>query len=470
MQLRGRLFVSFIFIVLVCLITVLFALAFFLRNSPILPRLAYTRLSEAAAAAPQAPALDADESEWRAYVRGAAAGSNLRVLLLGGDGTALADSDAALLQRFPAGTFSTEALARRTVRDVRGRVWLFAAIPAGRGGRQVLFMEIQPRLPAVSFLAEGLFFPLAQAGLTALCLSLILAVLIARSVAEPLRRTALAAQNVAQGRYDQRVPLSGPPEVQAVAAAFNEMSRQVQASQQAQRDFLANVSHELKTPLTSIQGFAQAILDGAAAGPEAQQRSARVIYAEADRMRRLVEGLLDLARLDAGQAALAREPVDLGALLGSVAERLGLRAAEKQISLRQEIARLPGMVGDGDRLAQVFTNLLDNALKHTPPQGIVTLAAAPAPGDGMVEVTVTDTGPGIPAEDLARIFERFYQVDKSRKGGAGRGAGLGLAISREIVAAHGGTLRAESVVGLGSKFVVRLPLAEGKGKTQIRNS
>jgi signal transduction histidine kinase len=173
-------------------------------------------------------------------------------------------------------------------------------------------------------------------------------------------------------------------------------------------------------------------------------------------MRRLVEGLLDLARLDAGQGNLARGPVDLGALLRSVAEGLELRAAEKGIRLRQEVGPLPALAGDGDRLRQVFTNLLDNALKHTAQGGAVTVAAAAS--DGAVEVVVIDTGPGIPAEDLPRIFERFYQVDKSRKA-AGRGAGLGLAISREIVLAHGGSLRAESVVGLGSKFVVRLPIA-----------
>jgi signal transduction histidine kinase len=374
-------------------------------------------------------------------------------MLVNAQGRLLADSDASLLNRFERDAFAGEALLGRQARDARGRVWLFVERRAARG-LSLLYLQLQPRLPVVAFLVEGLFGPLAQASLTALCLSVLLAAAVARSLAEPLRRMARAAQGIARGQFDQALPLTGPAEVQALAGAFNDMAQQVGKSQQAQRDFVANVSHELKTPLTSIQGFSQAILDGAAESPEARRRSASIIYDEAERMRRLVEGLLDLARLDAGEPALARGPLDLAALLRSVGERLALRAGERGVALRQAIGPLPALTGDSDRLAQVFTNLLDNALKHTPAGGTVTLAAAGV--DGGAEVTVTDTGPGIPAEDLSRIFERFYQVDKSRRA-SGRGAGLGLAISREIVHAHGGQIHAESVMGLGTKFVVRLP-------------
>ena len=227
----------------------------------------------------------------------------------------------------------------------------------------------------------------------------------------------------------------------------------VKASQQTQRDFVANVSHELKTPLTSIQGFSQAILDKATE----PARAAQIINDEAGRMRRLVDGLLDLARLDAGQAALQRAPTDLGPILQSVAEKLSLRAQERQVTLKVEIATLPIIVADGDRLAQVFTNLLDNALKHTPEDGNVTLIARSDSPSGTVSVVVTDTGQGIPADDLSRIFERFYRVDKSRA--AGHGYGIGLAITKEIVQAHSGAIKAESVVGLGTKFTVRLPVS-----------
>jgi signal transduction histidine kinase len=170
-----------------------------------------------------------------------------------------------------------------------------------------------------------------------------------------------------------------------------------------------------------------------------------------------VEGLLDLARLDAGLRALTRASLDPRPLLLAVMEKFGPRAQEKGVTLAAELPpALPSMAGDADRLTQVFTNLVDNALKHTPSGGKVTITATPTPG--WLEVGVSDTGPGIPAEDLSRIFERFYQVDKSRARRAG--VGLGLTISKEIVEAHGGSLRAESVIGLGSRFVARLPLVK----------
>ena len=172
-------------------------------------------------------------------------------------------------------------------------------------------------------------------------------------------------------------------------------------------------------------------------------------------MRRLVDGLLDLARLDVGLRSLNRVSIDLRAVLLAVTDKFSLRAQEKGVALRAELPpSLPTLSADADRLAQVFTNLLDNAVKHTPAGGKVTVSATSTPG--WVEASVSDTGPGIPAEDLSRIFERFYQVDKSRANRTG--VGLGLTISKEIVEAHGGSLRAESVVGMGSRFVVRLPL------------
>jgi signal transduction histidine kinase len=243
--------------------------------------------------------------------------------------------------------------------------------------------------------------------------------------------------------------------VAALGGALNRMAQQVQATQQGQREFLANVSHELKTPLTSIQGFAQALLDGTADSPAVTERSAGIIYSEAERMRRLVEGLLDLARLEAGAPALRLAPLDLRAHLAATLERFGPRAQAAGVTLVSALpAALPPLTADGDRLAQVFNNLLDNALQHTPAGGQVTLSAVAAGRE--VVVAVSDTGPGIPPADLGRIFERFYQVDKSRARPGG--VGLGLAISREIVAAHGGRLEVQSVVGQGTTFTVRLPL------------
>jgi signal transduction histidine kinase len=242
------------------------------------------------------------------------------------------------------------------------------------------------------------------------------------------------------------------------------MTQEVKASRQAQRDFVANVSHELKTPLTSIQGFSQAILDGTARNGEAQRHAAQIVNDEAERMTRLVNELLDLAKLDAGQIVMAQEPVDMGRLLRGCVEKLIPQAEKVGVELKLDLGTLPPLSGDNDRLAQVFTNLIDNALKHTPQGGRVTVAAREVIGPPVhkgakavprIEVSVADTGSGIPPEDLSRIFERFYQVDKSRR--RKRGAGLGLAIAKEIVQAHGGQIKAESVVGVGTKFTVMLP-------------
>lgn len=254
-------------------------------------------------------------------------------------------------------------------------------------------------------------------------------------------------------------------EVQELAIAFNEMVTQVQTSQQIQKEFLANVSHELKTPLTSIQGFAQAMLDGTVEDSESRDHAAKVIYEETDRLGRLVEDLLDLARLDAGQIEFDRHPVDLSILLQSIVDRMSLSAAEKSVQLERDLDGLAPMIGDGDRLAQVFTNLLDNAIKHTPEGGTVRLHGETEAG--WISIHVDDSGRGIPNEDLSHIFERFYQVDKARRGGKGRGVGLGLAISRQIVEAHGGRLVAQSAIGKGSRFTVQMPIVQPFDETLI---
>jgi two-component system sensor histidine kinase ResE len=270
-------------------------------------------------------------------------------------------------------------------------------------------------------------------------------------------------------------PLSphGPREVQELTRAFNEMNTRVLASQKSQRDFVANVSHELKTPLTSVQGFAQALLDGTASTPESRQQAARVIYDEAGRMHRMVLDLLDLARLDAGTLDLQRTPVNLPALLNNIAEKFTPQAQAAGVTVHVEAAPLPAVIGDGDRLAQVFTNLLDNALKNTPSGGQIFLRAAQT--GSAVQVDVADTGTGIPADSLAHIFERFYQADPSRSGGKKHGTGLGLAIVKDIVEAHGGKISVRSRTsstlsgfeGSGSIFTVMLPLAMPEASTIV---
>ena len=386
---------------------------------------------------------------------------NVRVLVYNRAGDVLVDSRQGVepaLELVPTQRESWRTSLLTSVDDVHGHEWLYLGQSLSADHWLVL---AAPR-PRMTFLAalrtrtDDIIGPLQGAGLVALFLSLILSILMARWVAGPLQRIAQSAKGIAAGRY-QLIEPEGPDEVKSLARAFNDMADQVQTTLQSQRDFIANVSHELKTPLTSIQGFAQAILDGTARSQDDLSNAAGVIYNEAGRMHRLVLDLLDLARLDGGTFEFERAPVDMVTLLESVATKLTPQARAGEVNLDLHIDPLPGLIGDGDRLAQVFTNLVENAIKHTPENGDVRVVAQPS--DGMVEISVIDTGEGIPPEDLTLIFERFYQVDKSRPGGRRRGAGLGLAIAREIIQAHGGTLSVKSDTGQGSVFVVKLPLA-----------
>jgi two-component system OmpR family sensor kinase len=296
-------------------------------------------------------------------------------------------------------------------------------------------------------------------GLLALIVSVVVGFFLSRSITRPLEAMTVASEEMARGRYEQEIPVEGQDEVTRLARAFNTMAREVARAHRMQRDFVANVSHDLKTPLTAIQGFAQALLDGTAGDEEGYRTSARIISEEAERMNRLIRDLLELARLESGQAAMAKEPVDLLEVLSSCAETFTLQAEQKGISLVLRLPpTLPQIQGDAHRLEQAFTNLLDNAFKYTPAGGSVELAAYRT-SEEKIEVVVADTGIGIPPEDLPRIFERFYRVDKARAGTGG--TGLGLAIVKEIVQAHGGRITAASQEGRGTRFTVTLPV-QGK--------
>jgi len=296
--------------------------------------------------------------------------------------------------------------------------------------------------------------PFLWAGLVALAVSILIAVLLARSMYVPIRHVTNAAEEIARGNYEQEVTVAGPKEVRGLAASFNQMAKEVKRSQQMLRDFVADASHELRSPLTSIKGFAQAIVDGTARDKEARLKAASVIEDESKRMMRLVEELLEFSRLESGQIMMVKESVDLKDLLQQCREIFLMRAKEKNIQLRTDIEPLLPVTGDIDRLEQVFSNLLDNALKHTPSGGKINIVAR-QPHPNFVKITVTDTGPGIPGEQLRHVFERFYRADPS----AGKaGAGLGLAIARQIVLAHGGDITAKSSLGQGTEFLVRLPV------------
>jgi two-component system OmpR family sensor kinase len=385
---------------------------------------------------------------------------NARIVILDSNGTVLTDTRGDKEPPIPklvSLAVKTGIILKREKQrfiDTKGQVWLYVHRRI-EDNQMLIVAAPRPKVPLLQILREELIPPLFQAGLGAVILALFLAIWMARWVTSPLRRMTKSTQALADGKHEP-IMVEGPSEVQELARSFNNMGTRVQATQQSQRDFVANVSHDLKTPLTSIQGFAQAILDGTASAPEELSQAAGVIYSEADRMHRMVLDLLELARMDAGITDFKRQPVDLDSLLRGLVERLSPQARQAQVNLRAEIGPLTTLTGDEDRLVQAFTNLVDNALKFTPANGEVVIRAGQAAGQ--VEISVSDTGPGIPAEDLPRIFDRFYQTDKSRSRER-RGSGLGLSIASEIIKAHRGTISIRSLPGKGSTFTVTLPAA-----------
>ncbi|MDX1688894.1 MAG: HAMP domain-containing sensor histidine kinase [Candidatus Promineifilaceae bacterium] len=341
-----------------------------------------------------------------------------------------------------------------------GSSWL---IFTDRVGDQRLWAVFAtPEMGALAFFRDNFLPPLWRAGAVALLLSLLLAFVISRSVAQPLQQMAGAAEAVAEGDYDQRLSLRGPEEVQRVAESFNHMARRVQATQQAQRDFLLNVSHDLKTPLTSIQGWSQALQDGTATEPEQLATAAEIIHEEGERMTRMVSELLQLVRIDSGEMQLRPAWVDLAQLLEDVLRNLSWQAEQKGVEVALDTRQVPPVWGDPDRLTQIFTNLIDNGFAHTPAGGRLAVRLL-APDAETAAVMVEDNGPGISPEEVDRIFERFYQVEKSRaRAYEEGGVGLGLAIAKELVEAHGGEIEVRSEVGKGSVFIVRLPVRPGE--------
>ncbi len=301
----------------------------------------------------------------------------------------------------------------------------------------------------------------------ALLLSLPIAWRLASSIIRPLEQITHASEDMARGNFEQEIPdTDAGDEVGRLARAFSVMSREVARSHRAMRDLLVNVGHDLRTPLTSVQGFAAALVDGTIADREGAQEAGRVIGEESERMGRLIEDLLYLGRIEAGQVQIEREPVDLADVARTAYRRFSLRAEEAGITLSIEADRPVAVTADAHRLAQVLDNLLDNAFKHTPRGAQIDVkVAAPSPEPvarsrpsqaGAAELAVHNSGSFIPEEDLERVFERFYQLDKARA--TGQGHGLGLSIAREIVQAHGGSIRAESSPATGTRFVVTLPI------------
>ncbi|GAA2866548.1 hypothetical protein GCM10010517_26060 [Streptosporangium fragile] len=277
--------------------------------------------------------------------------------------------------------------------------------------------------------------------------ALVLVQLLARGMTKPLREMAAAAQTIAKGRYGLRVTASSRDEVGELARAFNAMAADLGEVDRQRRELVANVSHELRTPITALRAVLENVVDGVS---DPDPGTLGTALAQTERLSRLVAQLLDLSRLESGARRIELEDVELRQL-GEQALREAVLAREG-VTARCEIPEGLSLRADPDLLAQVLANLLDNAVRHSPDGGVVTLAASGR--DDGVRLRVSDQGPGIPAEDRVRAFERFSRLDAGRAADEG-GAGLGLAITKEIVELHGGSIRVED--GIGCHVVVDLP-------------
>ncbi len=341
-----------------------------------------------------------------------------------------------LLQRLP------------TIRIKLGSVIVFAV------GMTILLVYVILGVGFEIFELVDHWWELLLAGAIGSGIALLVARWVARGMTQPLRDMARAARRMEAGDYSGRVEAASVDEVGQLAKAFNRMSAELDQTERLRRDLVANVSHELRTPITALHAHLENLLDGVER-PDAE--TLQVMLAQSERLGRLVDQLLELSRIESGDVLLQRERLALHPLVSQVLSEIQVARADREVRLRDEVPEdLPPVFADRERVHQVLFNLLDNAVRFTPAGGRVTVRAAAH--NGSVDVAVADTGPGIPAEHLPRLFERFYRVDPARSREDG-GTGIGLAIARSVVEAHGGRIWAESEPGRGSTFTFELPVA-----------
>jgi signal transduction histidine kinase len=302
---------------------------------------------------------------------------------------------------------------------------------------------------------QTVWWELLVAGAIAAFIALALARFLARGMTQPLRDMAEAARGMARGDYRQRVHTMSRDEVGQLAEAFNRMAGEMEGVERLRHDLVANVSHELKTPISALRARLENLLDGV---EKPSPGILAVMLNQSERLSRLVDQLLDLSQLESGAVPLVREPVELAPLVQRVAGDVTASRTDRTVEVRSDVPPdLPRLEADPERLHQVLFNLLDNAYRFTPTGGVVTVRAVRE--NGSLRVSVHDTGPGIPPEHLPLVFERFYRADPSRSREDG-GTGIGLAIARSVVEAHGGKIWVESTVGKGATFSFVLPAGE----------
>ena len=411
-----------------------------------------------------------------AGVRSASRSAGARITVIAADGAVVADSeaDSAQMENHRGRPEVAEALAGRAGSSIResptmGVRFLYVAVPYSSG--VIRFAVPLSQIDAqVNMIRRQVMISTALAFLPAI----LIAAMLARSVSSRLARIIDYAGELAKGNFQVRLDSQGGDELAVLSGKLNEMGQKLERTvgelereraeiervERIRKDFVINVSHELRTPLASIQGYTETLLDGALDDSENNIRFLKIIRQNAERLGRLVSDLLTLSRLELGTQKLEPGICDVHSLLAESVE--SLRPVAEKKGLRIQVSEpLPPVTAfcDLEAVHQVLGNLLDNALKYTPAGGEIAVGAR-LRGESAIEVFVCDTGIGIPQEELPRLFERFYRVDKARSRQLG-GTGLGLSIVKHLVQAMGGEVRVESEPGKGSVFSFTVPAAGG---------
>lgn len=316
---------------------------------------------------------------------------------------------------------------------------------------------VRPPAPSTDFpspfsLSQAIGGFLLWGALLAVGIALLLTFFLSRRISAPIKALTLASHRLGKGDLSQRVQTKDKSEIGELAHTFNSMASDLERAEQLQRNMVADVAHELRTPLSNIRGYLEAVRDGVIS-PDTD--TIRTLYEEAALLSRLVDDLQELSLAETGELKLDCQPQDINSVVKQAVTAKQTQAAAKGVIMATDLAdKLPPVNIDSQRIGQVLGNLLENAIAHTGKGGSITVAARNV--DNQVQISVIDTGEGIPTADMPHIFERFYRVDKSRTRATG-GSGLGLTIAKRLVEAHGGTIEAHSEPGKGSRFSFTLP-------------